>query len=144
MRTRWVLARWMERWSCRKRGSVITQRCTFKHYQNSIFTVCTDRLTSIQLSINKCRFHSQPAFDTIILGDINIPAEKSILLPLPLQLIAISVVLAFPGKAAKCGACLRARLLAAFQLQLNKWSNAQREGSTYLKNMALVNITSFV
>lgn len=65
----------------------------FKHYQNSIFTVYTNRLTSIQLRINKCIFHSVSAFDTLIRAEINIPAEKSILLPLPSQLIAISAVL---------------------------------------------------
>lgn len=128
MRMRWVRARWMERRSCRKRGSVIMRPCTFKHYQNSICTVCNDRLTSIQLSINKCRFYSVPAFDTLILREMNRSTEKSILLPLPSQLIAINVVLAFLGKEEKCGTYLRVKFLAAIQPQLNKRSNAKDRG----------------
>lgn len=133
MRKRWVRSRWMEILSGRKTGSAITRWHTFKHYQNSIFTVLSGRLTSIQLSINKCRFPSMPACDTLIAREMNISAEKSILLPLPSQLVALSAVLASLGKAAKCGTYLRVRWLAAIQEQHNKWSNAQRQGPTHLK-----------
>lgn len=142
MRKRWVQSRWMERWSGRKTGSAITKLCTFRHHRDSILTVRGDCLVSIQLSINKCRFHSGPACDTLIVREINISAEKSILLPLPSQLIALSVVLALLGKAAKCGTYLRVRWLAAIQALHNKWSNAQRQGPTHLKNMALANVIS--
>lgn len=69
----------------------------------------SDGLISIQPSINKRGSHSGPACDTLIVREINISAEKSILLPLPSQLIAPSVVLALLGKAAKCGTYLRVR-----------------------------------
>lgn len=65
-------------------------------------------------------FTRGPARDTLIVREINISADKSILLPLPSQLIALSVVLALLGEAAKCGAYLRVRGLAAVQALHNK------------------------
>lgn len=97
MRMRWCWQDGGEMKCQKKSGSVIMQHCTCKHYQNSIFTVCTRRLTSIQLSINKCRFHSVPCFffDTCILREINGSGAKSISPPHPSQLIAFRVVFVF-------------------------------------------------
>lgn len=60
--------------------------------------------------------------DTLIRAEINIPAEKSILLPLPSQPIAISVVLVVLEAEQRSVARVYARgLLATFQQpQLNK------------------------
>lgn len=133
----------MERWNGRKRGSALARRCTFQTLPK-LDIYCVYQPPNINTAEDKQMYISFGVsfLDTLIRAEINIPAEKSILLPLPSQLIAISVVLVVLEAEQRSVARVYARgLLATFQQpQLNKWSNAQREGPTHLKLQ--VNITA--
>lgn len=133
----------MERWNGRKRGSALARRCTFQALPK-LDIYCVYQPPNINTAEDKQMYISFGVsfLDTLIRAEINIPAEKSISLPLPSQLIAISVVLVVLEAEQRSVARVYARgLLATFQQpQLNKWSNAQREGPTHLKLQ--VNITA--
>lgn len=108
--TRWLQARWMSGWNCGK-GEGQHSRC------GALFCCLhTNSQASIQSRINKCIFYSASAFNTLILRGINTSGEKSILWPLHLQLLAISVVLVFTGKNQQGAVCVS---VPVYQLNSN-------------------------